>query len=244
MRNNPIGIFDSGVGGLNVLKKCVELLPDERFIYLADSANMPYGGKSEDDIRRLACACAERLFARNCKAIVIACNTATAAAAEYIRTLFPARIVIGLAPAVKPCFRELGRCGYAVALVTDATGKSASFNRLISECDGKVVPCTAPMLAELIERNPNGASVVEQYLREVLGRFSDAEAIVLGCSHYVYTVDIIKRIYNNRIKIYDGADGAVARLKYCLTVSDLIATEKNATIGIEFLSTTKQSGIM
>ena len=108
MRNNPIGVFDSGVGGLNVLKKCEELMPYEKFIYLADEANMPYGVKPPEEIKRYALHCADELFAMNCKALVIACNTATVTSIDGIRSLCPDKIVVGLEPAGKPCYRELG----------------------------------------------------------------------------------------------------------------------------------------
>ena len=240
MKNNPIGVFDSGVGGLNVLNKCVELLPHERFIYLADEANMPYGNKPPEEIKLAATACADRLFSLNCKALVIACNTATATAIDDVRLLYPSRIVIGLEPAVKPCYRELGRTGYAVALVTNATYRSAKFNRLLQSCEGKIIPLVYPELAQEIERNVGNIQAIKPKLFEVLGSYRDAEAIILGCSHYTYVKDIISEFYYGNVKIYDGADGAAARLKYCLELADLISDETTETPPVTFLSTFKK----
>lgn len=228
------------MGGLNVLNKCAELLPREKFIYLADEANMPYGNKPPEDIRLAATTCAERLFSLNCKALVIACNTATVTAIDGIRALYPSRIVIGLEPAVKPCYRELGRTGYAVALVTAATFRSAKFNRLISSCENKIKPLVYPELAQEIERNVGNIQAVRPKLKEVLGVYRDAEAVILGCSHYTYVKDIISEFYDGNVKIYDGAEGAATRLKYCLELSDLLSQEATENQPVTFLSTFKK----
>ena len=133
----PIGIFDSGIGGLCVLKLCAKKLPNEKFIYLADKANMPYGEKSTDEIKAAAMSCAATLIGMGCKAIVVACNTATETAIDDIRRLFPSTVVIGLEPALKPCYYGVGN-GYAVALVTSATERSPKFKRLMSAYGDKI----------------------------------------------------------------------------------------------------------
>ncbi|MBD5131468.1 MAG: glutamate racemase [Clostridiales bacterium] len=238
MRNNPIGVFDSGVGGLNVLKKCAELMPNEKFIYLADEANMPYGVKPPEEIKRYALHCASLLFAMNCKALVIACNTATVTTIDCIRTFYPDKIVIGLEPAVKPCFRELGRDGYAVALVTEATSRSAKFNRLIEETGGRVKPLARKELAKLIEDNSNNIEALRPHIAEIFEQYKTAEAVILGCSHYTYITKLISDFYGGKIKIYDGATGEAERLKYCLAVAELNApaTDKGS---VRFYSTEK-----
>ncbi|MDE5592971.1 MAG: glutamate racemase [Clostridiales bacterium] len=236
----PIGVFDSGVGGLNVLKYCTALLPNESFIYLADEANMPYGNKSEDDIARAAFMCVDKLFSLNCKAVVIACNTATVTAVDRIRALYSTRVVVGLEPAVKPCVKELGKNGYAVALVTDATFASDRFNRLLESCDKKVVPLASPKLARLIEDNQDDITRIKPYLHEVFEKYGDAEAIILGCSHYSYVSGLISEIYDGKVKIYDGAEGAARRLKYCLELSGQTTKKGECTPTIKFLSTYKK----
>ncbi len=240
MKNNPIGVFDSGVGGLNVLNKCAELLSHEKFIYLADEANMPYGNKPPEDIKLAATACAERLFSLGCKALVIACNTATVTAIDGIRALYPSRIVIGLEPAVKPCYRELGKMGYAVALVTAATYRSTKFNRLLQSCEGKIKPLVYADLARNIEQNVDNIQALKPKLFEALGSYRDAEAVILGCSHYTYVKDIISEFYDGNVKIYDGAEGAAARLKYCLELSGLLSQETAEHPPVTFLSTFKK----
>ncbi|MCH5155146.1 MAG: glutamate racemase [Clostridiales bacterium] len=235
----PIGVFDSGVGGLNVLKHCAKLLPEESFIYLADKANMPYGNKPKEEIARAAYACADTLFSLNCKAIVIACNTATVTAAEQIRSLYSTRVVVGLEPAVRPCIKELGRRGYAVALVTSATFSSERF-RMLLENDKRIVPIAAPELAMMIESSKDDIPRLNQYLSGIFRDYSDAEAVILGCSHYSYIADIIRDIYGGNIKIYDGAEGAARRLKYCLEISGLAAQKGETKPTIRFLSTYKK----
>ena len=227
------------MGGLNVLKSCTELLPNESFIYLADKANMPYGNKHKDEIAIAAFDAANTLFSLNCKALVIACNTATVTAAERIRMLYSTRVVVGLEPAIRPCVKELGRGGYAVALVTKATFMSERFRILLDSCDRKVVPLAVPELAKLIEDNLGDRARLSKYMQCVFNDYMDAEAVILGCSHYSYIADIIRDIYGGNIKIYDGADGAARRLKYCLEIAGLSAQKSEQERTIRFLSTYK-----
>lgn len=237
MYSRPIGVFDSGIGGLNVLFACQKLLPHERYIYLADKANMPYGTRPRDEIENAALSCAEFLVGMNCKAIVIACNTATETAIERIRKLHDGVIVVGLEPAVKPCCRELGRNGYGVALVTEATANSVKFKKLIAECDGRVVVAPQPRLAKLIEDGASG-DVLRSCVFDALEPYKDAEAVALGCSHYSFVARYIKEFYGGKIKIYDGAEGEAARLSYCLKVAGEVAPAEQEG-SIKFYSTKK-----
>ena len=221
MRENPIGVFDSGVGGLNVLRCCAELMPNERFIYLADEANMPYGTKPACEIKLAAESCAQTLFSMNCKALVIACNTSTVTAIDDIRKLYPNRVIVGLEPAIKPCYRELGKSGCAVALVTAATYNSVKFERLLDSCGGRIKPEARQELAKLIEDNAKDIDAIAPHIYEILEWYKNAEAVILGCSHYTYITNIIRRFYDGKIKIYDGASGADARLKNFHSISDL-----------------------
>ena len=205
------------------------ILPDESFIYLADEANMPYGNKSADEIKSAAFSCAETLFSMNCKAAVVACNTATATAISDIRAQFATRIVVGLEPAVKPCYNELGKNGYALALVTEATHASAKFERLLATCEGKITAIARPELAEMIEKNIHDPTRLRRHVYAILSDYKDAEAVILGCSHYTYITSIIDEFYGGKIKIYDGATGAANRLKYCLAVADMNAQPGHKT---------------
>lgn len=236
MRNDSIGIFDSGVGGLNVLIQCQRLLPSERFIYIADKAHMPYGGKSMSEIKSAVIDVADMLFSMNCKALVVACNTATATAIDDIRRLYSTRIVVGLEPAVKPCFKELSPRGYGIALVTSATYRSEKFERLLVSCDGRVIPIACPLLAQHIENNTGNVSVLREHVYGLLKPYRDAESVVLGCSHYTYISGLVSEFYGGDVKIYDGAAGAAERLKFCLEQFGL-ETKNAARGGVKFFKT-------
>ena len=231
-----MGVFDSGIGGLSVLRECAARLAHENFVYLADKANMPYGTKSEADIKAAALNCADILVGMNCKAIVIACNTATETAIDYIRDMFKGVPVVGLEPAVKPCLREL-ESGYGVALVTEATSRSERFKKLVKESGGRIVVAPQPRLAKLIEESDD-KSALRPYVEKMLEPYRDAEAVALGCSHYSFISDMIKDFYGGKIKIYDGASGAAARLAYILQATDCAAPSENNG-SVRFYSTTK-----
>ncbi len=215
-----IGVFDSGVGGLSVLNECRKLMPHENYIYLADKANMPYGTKPREEIIAAALGCAEALFSMNCKAVVVACNTATENAIDVMRKMFDGEIIVGLEPAVKPCLRELKAGEYGVALVTEATARSEKFRALV---DGKneIAVAPQPELAELIERGA-GERELYEYVQNMLAPYRDAAAVALGCSHYSFISPLVSRFYGGKVRIYDGAAGAAARLKSILgeTASD------------------------
>lgn len=238
MRDDPIGVFDSGVGGLNVLRRCALRMPNEKFIYLADKANMPYGARPFADIKTAALDCADTLASMHCKAIAVACNTATVAAVEDIRKLYGSLIVVGLEPALKPCFRGLDG-GYAVALITEATNCSVKFNRLLSECGGKIKAVAQPRLAKLIEDNCDRIDVIAPYVRTMLEPYRDAKAVVLGCSHYTYITRLIREFYGGNIDIYDGADGEAAYLRACLEKAGVLAPP-SAVGSVRFYSTYKK----
>lgn len=210
------------MGGLAVLSKLTAAMPHERFVYLADSACMPYGGKPDVEIKRAALRCADALFSMNCKAVVVACNTATAVAIDDIRRLYGGRIVVGLEPAVKPCVKELGRNGYAVALVTPATCASRRFAALAALADGRIKVAPQPALARIIEDN-FGSPSLYGYVREILQPYRDAESVILGCSHYSCIAKHVAAFYEGKVKIYDGADGVAARLLYRLALGKLSA---------------------
>lgn len=224
MSSKPVGMFDSGVGGLCVLHSAVTMLPREKFIYIADKAHMPYGERTYPEIRAAALACAERLYRLGCKAIVVACNTATEVAIEDIRRRFPELIVVGLEPAVKPCYEQLD-CGYAVALVTRATERSAKFKKMMTVYGDRIVAVGSAELAKAIEDNDGDISELMPIVERIFKPYADAEAVILGCSHYTYIDGLIRNVLGCKVKIYDGAVGAAARLKYLLEINGIAAAE-------------------
>jgi len=217
----PIGFFDSGVGGISVLKAAAQALPNENFIYYGDSANAPYGEKSEDEIQRLSLRAGAFLFSKGVKAIVMACNTATSAAVKKLRELYNIP-VISMEPAVKPALEQTE--GKVLVLATPATVSQPRYQSLLGRLGqaGRVINVGCAGLVELIERGQTDIDTVSAYLDEKLdfAKDEDVRAAVLGCTHYPFVRDGIKkhldRVYQTDTRIFDGSDGTVRQLKRVL----------------------------
>jgi len=190
----PVGVFDSGVGGLSVLRHIHTLLPDESLLYAADSLHAPYGNKPADFIRERAFWLSEFLLARGAKALVVACNTATAAAVSAMRQRYDLPI-IGMEPAVKPA-AAASRSGVVGVLATSGTLKSAQFAALLESYGQHVQVVTQAChgLVECIERGELNAESTKLLLKVYLQPLLDAGAdtIVLGCTHYPFVRDLIE----------------------------------------------------
>lgn len=212
MNKAPIGIFDSGVGGLSVLRHIQEELPHENLLYVADSAHAPYGGKSPQEIQARSLALTEFLVGQGAKAIVVACNTATAAAIRSLRERF-ALPVIGMEPAVKPAVAAT-RSGVVGVLATTGTLKSAQFAALLENYgkDVRVVTQGCPGLVEHVERGeldtPETREDVRRYIAPLLA--AGADTLVLGCTHYPFLKPVIVELTEGRVALIDTG-AAVAR---------------------------------
>ena len=224
MPDRPIGFFDSGLGGISVLKRAKELMPDDNFIYFGDSANAPYGTKEYKQVLKLVEDAVGKLLAMNVKALVIACNTATSVAVEHLRQVCTIPI-ISMEPAIKPALEESR--GNVLLIATDVTITSKRVTDLISKFDknNRVISVPSRYLAEKIEQHLLENSDFDQYLNELLTPFVDknVSAIVLGCTHYPFVADKISAYFPSA-KVYDGIDGTVARLKNVLAESNLLST--------------------
>jgi glutamate racemase len=211
--SGPIGVFDSGVGGLSVWREIARQLPHEDTLYFADQQHVPYGPRTQEQIRAFCESIARFLLARGCKAIVVACNTASAAALKQLRETFPEHPVIGMEPAVKPAAAAT-RTGVVGVMATPTTfqgrlfqataGRHAANIRLINQvCDG---------LAELVESGELDGARAEQMLRGFLAPMLDANAdtIVLACTHYPFVIEPIRRIAGAAVTVIDPAP-AIAR---------------------------------
>lgn len=207
-----IGVFDSGVGGLSVLRHIRQLLPNERLIYVADSAHVPYGDKSARYIEQRSIELTRFLISRGADAIVIACNTATAAAAATLRRDFTCPI-IGMEPAVKPAVAAT-KNGIVGVLATIGTLESARFSALLERYAGNVTIVTqgCPGLVEQVERGdltgPLTRELVERYTTPLLEQ--GADTLILGCTHYPFLAGLIRDIAGQDIKLIDTGE-AVAR---------------------------------
>ena len=210
--SGAIGVFDSGVGGLSVLHHIRQTLPDERLIYVADSGHVPYGDKSPEYIAQRSLALTRFLIAQSADAIVIACNTATAAAAATLRSQFDIPIV-GMEPAVKPAAAAT-RSGVVGVLATIGTLESARFAALLERYGEEVEIVTqgCPGLVEQVEQGnlagPETRALVERYTAPLLAR--GADTLILGCTHYPFLAALIRDVVGPNIILIDTGE-AVAR---------------------------------
>ena len=214
----PIGVFDSGIGGISVLAEIIKILPNEEFIYFADTLHAPYGNKPENVVQSLSIKTTEFLSSVGVKCLVVACNTATGAAINEIRKrcAFP---VVGMEPAVKPAV-ELGLSGKILVMATPLTLKSRKFNELIRHYKhrSKIVPLPCPGLVEIIEQGHIHGREIEDYLSRIFSSVNkeDISAIVLGCTHFVLIKEEIVKIGGGEINVIDGNYGTAIHLRRTL----------------------------
>ncbi len=211
-----IGFFDSGMGGISVLKEAVKEMPEESYVYYGDSANAPYGIKSNEEIFNLTMMGVNYLISRDIKALVIACNTATSIAIDEIRRKLDIP-VISMEPAIKPALEQVQ--GKVLVMATPATLNQKRYLDLADHLGHpeRLINCPCHMLAGLIEQHLySEPDVIKKYVFETLSPYiSVVEAIVLGCTHYVFIKDMIKEMFPD-IEVFDGNHGTVARLRKVL----------------------------
>lgn len=208
-RRQPIAVFDSGLGGVSVLRELVRLMPRERYLYYGDSANAPYGTKTVGQVRALTLDRIGMLYARGVKAAVIACNTATSAAVNDLREQFSDIPVIGMEPAVKPAV--LAHPGKTVlVLATPLTLREEKFQALLAHYapQAEIVPIPCPQLVEFVERGELDSPAVRAYVERQLGAYRGrAAAAVLGCTHFPFVRRAIQSVLGPDTQLYDGGAG-------------------------------------
>ncbi|MDR4507527.1 MAG: glutamate racemase [Candidatus Brocadiaceae bacterium] len=222
----PIGILDSGIGGISVLAEIIKMLPHNEFVYFSDTLNFPYGTKPEDTVRSLSLKATEFLASIGIKSLVVACNTATSAAINEIRTLFDFP-VIGMEPAIKLAVECNGK-GKILVMATPLTLNSKNFIRLTSRYTQKTevvsLPCIG--LAEFIERQNryNYGNQVNEYLIHLFSSIpiKDISTIVLGCTHFVLIKKEIRKIVGDDVVFIDGNYGTARQLKTVLQEKQLL----------------------
>ncbi len=217
-----IAVFDSGVGGISVLKELVALMPGENYLYFGDSANAPYGKKTTEGVRELTLQNANMLFARGAKALVVACNTATSAAIDTLRETFPDKLILGIEPALKPAIQQFPTGNIGI-MATDVTLREEKLQRLMAQFDtATVVRIAAPGLVELIEAGKADQPETEALLRQILAPFvGKLDALVLGCTHYPFVKNPICRILGEKTVLFDGGAGVARQTRRCLEQSGL-----------------------
>ena len=217
-----IGVYDSGVGGISVLKALREELPGENFIYFGDSANAPYGEKTDEEIRRLSVAAAEGLIGRGVKAIVIACNTATSVSAAYLRSRYPDLPIIAVEPALKPA--ALANPGRVLVMATPATIRLEKYQKLEERFSGEAdiisLPCAG--LAARIEKADLEGEDLAEMLEELLSPYrGSVHSVVLGCTHYPFIKQQIRKVLGD-VTFYDGGKGTARELRRRLAEKGLL----------------------
>lgn len=223
-RQDYIAVIDSGLGGLSVLRHLRRLLPGERFWYFGDSANAPYGSRSHEDVEALTLAIAERLMTKGLKALVVACNTATAAAIGALREKYPDMIVVGIEPALKLAADHFPGGGIGV-MATEVTLREEKFSRLMARYADtcRIYKIPAPQLVPLIEEGRVDTPEMDAALHTLLDPYADKlNALVLGCTHYPFASHAMERILGDKVAVLDGGRGTARETLRRLTEADLL----------------------
>ena len=222
-KDQYIGVFDSGVGGISVLRRLLEALPDEKYLYFGDSINAPYGVRTEEEVFQLTRAAMEKMVARGIKAFVIACNTATSAAQERLQKLYPDIPVIGIEPAIAEGVKRFPK-GHVAALATPGTLKGRRFleNKARLEGDCRITAIPAPGLMELVEAEKGDSPEAVALLTPLLTPYPDLDAVALGCTHYPFAEKSVRAVLGDGVTLLDGAVITARQTKEILTARDLL----------------------
>lgn len=227
-RKRSIAVFDSGVGGISVLRELIKIMPNEDYIYMGDSKNAPYGTKSKEEVRKLTVSCAQNLFSQGAKGLVVACNTATSAAVRVLREMYPQVPIVGIEPAVKPAAlcMEYPR---VLVMATPVTIREEKFHHLMEryENDAEIIPLPCPGLMDFIERGDLDGEDLKSYLGDLLYSYSDnqMDAAVLGCTHYPFVRRQIQQVLGEHVRIFDGGEGTAREMRRRLGEKGLLQSE-------------------
>ena len=237
--SGPIGIFDSGVGGLSVLSAVREVLPSESLIYLADQAHVPYGPRSMEQVRAFSEGITRYLLAQDAKLIVVACNTASAAALLHLRQVFPQVLFVGMEPAVKPA-AEHTQSGVVGVLATPATFQGELFASVVERfANGvTVLQDTCPGLVMEIDAGhldtPKVRTILERALKPMLAQGIDT--VVLGCTHFPFVIPTIESIVGPGVRVIDPAPAVARQVERLLETNGLRSPDENSNV-VRYLTT-------
>ena len=235
-QTKPIAVFDSGVGGISVLRELVKIMPNENYIYYGDSKNAPYGMKDKETVKDLTVAAAEYLFAQGAKGLVVACNTATSAAVRVLREMYPEIPIVGIEPAVKPAATRK-KNSRVLVMATPMTIREEKFQNLMAQYTdmAEIIPLPCPGLMDFVERGDVTSADFRSYLEELLfaHRIHPVDSVVLGCTHYPFAKDMIKEVLGPDVVVYDGGEGTAREMRRRLAEADLLNPSKENGI-VEF----------
>ncbi len=214
--DGPIGVMDSGMGGISVLRELAGLLPHENFVFYGDSANAPYGSRSTEEIYQLTEQVVQKLLKRGVKAVVIACNTASSAAGARLRAEYPELPIVAIEPALKPAVIACPG-GRVVVLATEATLRERKFAGLLEEWKEKaeIIKLPLPGLPEFVERGELDSPQLRKFLQGFFVQLADrpVDGVVLGCTHYPFVRKVIAELLGPQVKVFDGAAGTARQLR-------------------------------
>ena len=216
-----IAVIDSGVGGISVLRELVRLMPQEKFLYFGDSANAPYGTKTPGEVQSMTEKTVKRLMTRGIKALVVACNTATAVAIAHLRAKYPDFIIIGIEPAVKPAVHRFPQ-GTVGIMATPVTLRGEKLKNLIAanpHPDLHLIPAPG-----LVEAGLANSPQMDAFLTPILGPFvGKLDGLVLGCTHYPFAESAIRRILGEHTVLFDGGEGTARETRRRLENAGLLS---------------------
>jgi len=241
-KTSPVGVMDSGVGGLSVLREALGCMPQERFLYFGDHGNAPYGVRSREQIRLLGLSAAMRLKNHGVKGLIIACNTTTAVAFDEIAAAYAPLPVIGIAP---PVGRTVEAAGAKKALImaTPATLAQPPFRAAAKPYGDRVIPCPCAGLVELVEA---GGAGVGEYLEKLIPPEVRRQvgAVALGCTHYPFAAEAIGRFFGPGVVLVDHAQAIAQQMKAALEKAGLVADGAVPEARIHVLATGKKASLM
>lgn len=226
---SPIAVFDSGMGGVSVLRELYKLMPNENYLYFGDSKNAPYGVKSTEEIKNLTIENVSSLINKGAKAVVIACNTATSAAAKELREAYPDVIIIGLEPALKPAVLSKEH-PTVVVLATPLTLREEKFELLYNRFkdDAEIIRLPAPYLVRLVEEDKVDTEETTEYLEKLFEGIDKEkiDCLVLGCTHFPFAKRRLSAFLGGHVMIFNGAEGAARQTQRLLSEKNLLITKE------------------
>ena len=221
----PVGVFDSGVGGISVLRELIKVMPNEDYIYLGDSQNAPYGTKSLEQVRELSFHNAGVLLKQGAKGLVVACNTATSAAVRLMRGMYPELPIVGIEPALKPAALQKEH-PHVLVMATPMTVKQEKFRQLMAryEDQAEIYPLACPGLMEFVEAGDLESDRLRGFLQKLLTPYlsKQLDSVVLGCTHYPFARKIIQQIVGESVTIFDGGEGTAREMHRRLAEAGLL----------------------
>jgi glutamate racemase len=228
--SRPIGVFDSGIGGLTVVSALRALLPNESIFYLGDTARVPYGGKSEATVQRYSLEIAAMLLAEKAKTVVVACNTASALALPQLEKTLPVTVTGVILPGARAAIAKT-HTGHVGVIGTRATIKSGAYERALRSLnpDVRVTACACPLLVPLIEEGWLQSAITDEIIMQYLKPLMDEgiDTLVLGCTHYPLLRDAIARLLGDDVRLVDSAENCASAVRELLVRENLCAPETN-----------------